>query len=195
MQFSLPSAPKRFHARMVCRSKSASKLTPVLTRNNADKYADKSRHSLVPFQQENTVLGSMAASELTFVLWLYATVIIRDGMLGNFNTEEVHWFYNKSLKMMQDTLQKETAVGNYSESLIRAVACITATAVSPILASISVEHRLMTPGLFRHVQNSCTTPRRIGSSSHPPRWRRFTSRMAVHRTLHTQGFAVASLTT
>lgn len=72
----------------------------------------------------------MAKSELTFILWLYATVVIRDGMLGNFNTEEVYWFYNKSLKVMQETLQKETATGVFSDYLINAVACITAAAVS-----------------------------------------------------------------
>ena len=72
----------------------------------------------------------MAKSELTFILWLYATVVIRDGMLGNFNTEEVYWFYNKSLKAMQETLQKETAAGAFSDHLINAVACITAAAVS-----------------------------------------------------------------
>lgn len=72
----------------------------------------------------------MAKSELTFILWLYATVIIRDGMLGNFNTEEVYWFYNRSLKSMQETLQRESATGNYSDHMINAVACITAAAVS-----------------------------------------------------------------
>lgn len=71
----------------------------------------------------------MGKTELTFVLWLYATVIIRDGMSGNFNTEEVYWFYNKSLKVMQETLRRETAAGSYSDSLINAVSCITATAV------------------------------------------------------------------
>jgi hypothetical protein len=98
--------------------------------SSADKYADKSKHTLIPFQHENTVLGNMARSELTFVLWLYATVTVRDGMSGNFNTEEVHWFYNKSLKIMQETLQRETAAGNYSDHLINAVSCITAAAVS-----------------------------------------------------------------
>ncbi|KAJ8113753.1 hypothetical protein OPT61_g4187 [Boeremia exigua] len=106
-----------------------------------DKYADKSKHALVSFQHDNTVLGSMAKSELTFVLWLYATVIIRDGMLGTFNTEEVHWFYNKSLKMMQDALQKETAAGQYSDYLINAVSCITAAAVFSGMFNTAVLHR------------------------------------------------------
>src|SRR5690242_5969714 len=105
----------RWYVLVVCKMYVVSLLTPM----NADKYADKSRHALIPFKHENTVLGSMASSELTFILWLYATVIIRDGMLGNFNTEEVHWFYNKSLKMMQDALQRETAEGQYSERIIR----------------------------------------------------------------------------
>lgn len=79
----------------------------------------------------------MAKSELTFVLWLYATVIIRDGMSGNFNTEEVYWFYNKSLKVMQETLQRETAAGKFSDYLINAVSCITAAAVSQTQRSAS----------------------------------------------------------
>ena len=101
----------------------------------ADKYADKSKHALIPFQHENTVLGNMAKSELTFVLWLYATGVIRDGMSGNFNTEEVYWFYNKSLKTMQETLQRETAAGKFSDYLINAVSCITAAAVSTALCN------------------------------------------------------------
>jgi hypothetical protein len=107
-----------------------------------DKYADKSKHALIPFQHENTVLGNMAKSELTFVLWLYATVIIRDGMLGNFNTEEVYWFYNKSLKSMQETLQRETIAGNYSDHMINAVACITAASV----------YVLTSAGILRYVR-------------------------------------------
>jgi hypothetical protein len=100
----------------------------------ADKYADKSKHALV------AVLGNMAKSKLTFVLWLYATVIIRDGMSGNFNTEEVYWFYNKSLKTMQETLQRETAAGKFSDYLINAVACITAAAVSLELQQQALHH-------------------------------------------------------
>lgn len=72
----------------------------------------------------------MAKTEFTFFLWLYATVIVRDGTLGNFNTEEVHWFYNKSLKAMQETLKRETETGEYSDDLINAVSCITGAAVS-----------------------------------------------------------------
>ncbi|KAF1364685.1 hypothetical protein EJ07DRAFT_97035 [Lizonia empirigonia] len=107
----------------------------------ADKYVNKPKQSLVRFQHENTVLGSMGKTELTFVLWLYATVIIRDGMSGSFNTEEVYWFYNKSLKVMQETLRRETAAGSYSDSLINAVSCITATAVFSGMFNTAVIHR------------------------------------------------------
>ncbi|KAF1923952.1 uncharacterized protein M421DRAFT_302188 [Didymella exigua CBS 183.55] len=106
-----------------------------------DKYADKSKHALIPFQHENTILGNMAKSELTFTLWLYATVIIRDGLSGNFHTEEVYWFYNRSLKTMQDTLQRETAAGNYTDHLINAVACITAAAVFSGMFDTAIVHR------------------------------------------------------
>lgn len=116
------------------------RIYPLTTPIVVDKYADKSKHALIPFQHENTVLGNMAKSELTFVLWLYATVIIRDGMSGNFNTEEVYWFYNKSLKTMQETLQRETAAGKFSDYLINAVACITAAAVSLELQQQALHH-------------------------------------------------------
>lgn len=87
----------------------------ILTSRNSDKYADQNKHAVVAFQHENTVLGSMAKSKLTFVLWLYAVVVIRDGVLGNFDTEELFWLYNKSLRMMQETIDKETDEGQFSD--------------------------------------------------------------------------------
>ncbi|KAH7080365.1 hypothetical protein BKA63DRAFT_242390 [Paraphoma chrysanthemicola] len=93
-----------------------------------DKYAERSNASLVSFQSENTVLGNMAESEVTFVLWLYATITIRDGIFGCADTEEVRWFYNKALNMLQEQLRKDSEAGQYSETLLRALACITATA-------------------------------------------------------------------
>jgi hypothetical protein len=97
----------------------------------ADKYADKSQsqHSVVVFQRENTVLGNMANSELTFVLWLHATVSIRDGILGTFHTEEVQYFYNKALKTMKAAVAKASEDGEYPDNLLNAMACIMATAV------------------------------------------------------------------
>ncbi|KAF2030170.1 hypothetical protein EK21DRAFT_66221 [Setomelanomma holmii] len=90
-----------------------------------DKYADR---SLVSFSRENTILGNMAETEVTFVLWLYATISIRDGIFGCVDTEEVRWFYNRGLQILQETLKKESEAGQYSEQLLKSLACITATA-------------------------------------------------------------------
>ncbi|KAJ4367379.1 hypothetical protein N0V83_006961 [Neocucurbitaria cava] len=93
-----------------------------------DKYSDQSKHSLIPFSSDNTVLGNMAKSQATFILWLYATALIRDGMCGSINTEEVQWFYNKSLRALQETLKKDVESGEYSDPLLNCLACMTATA-------------------------------------------------------------------
>ena len=125
----------------------------VLTQRNADKYADQNKHAAVAIQLENTVLVSMAKIKLTFVLWLYATIVIRDGMSGSLDTEELSWFYNKSLRMMQETIDIETAEGQFSDHLIKAVGCMAAAAVCIvryILASLRDTYQSLT-GLFWHV--------------------------------------------
>lgn len=107
-----------------------------------DKYAaTASQSQLIKFSGENTVLGNMAKSEVAFVLWLYATISIRDGMLGCFSTEEVHWYYNKALKALQDTVQKETESGVYSNDLLNSLACITATANFSGMFQAAILHR------------------------------------------------------
>lgn len=93
-----------------------------------DKYAD-AKYSLIPFSRDNTVLGNMAENDATFILWLYATVTIRDGMMGRRDTEEVQWFYSRALRVLQATIQKEAEAGKYSVYLLNCLACITATAV------------------------------------------------------------------
>ncbi len=91
-----------------------------------DKY---SKQSVVPFSTDNTVLGNMAKSETSFILWLYATVSIRDGMMGHWDTEEVLWFYAKAVKELSKTLEKDAESGVYSDNLLNSIGCITATAV------------------------------------------------------------------
>jgi hypothetical protein len=103
----------------------------IVLLHHTDKYAkypDKSNKKLVHFSRQNTVLGNMAESELTFILWLYATVSIRDGMLGPTNTEEVLWYYDKALRIMRATLKKEMETGQYSDVILNALACIISTA-------------------------------------------------------------------
>lgn len=94
-----------------------------------DKYSDSSKYGMVPFSTDNTVLGNMAKNEVSFILWLFATVTIRDGMWGGFDTSEVQWYYNKALKALQKKLKEEDEAGTYSVALLNCLACITATAV------------------------------------------------------------------
>ncbi|KAF2833205.1 hypothetical protein CC86DRAFT_6477 [Ophiobolus disseminans] len=114
-----------------------------------DKYADDSSKSLLDFSRENTVLGNMARSRVTFMLWLYATVTIRDGMKGSVHTEEVQWFYNKALKLMQETLKKEAEAGQYSDHLLNALSCITAAASFAGMFNTAVLHRDATIRVLR----------------------------------------------
>jgi hypothetical protein len=111
-------------------SSSSSPSPPDLTMST-DKFADNSNpnNSVVVFRRENTILGNMATSELTFTLWLYATVSIRDGILGAVNTEEAQWLYNKALKGMQAAVKKAAEDKDYPIPLLNSIACITATAV------------------------------------------------------------------
>lgn len=83
----------------------------------------------------------MAESQVTFIIWLYATVTIRDGMRGNAETEEVHWFYNKALEVVQQTLKKEAESGQYSCDLLKAVTCLTATASYAGMFTTATLHR------------------------------------------------------
>jgi hypothetical protein len=83
----------------------------------------------------------MAKSEVSFTVWLYATVSIRNGMMGSLNTEEVRWFYNQALKGIQTTLQREVEVGVYSDHLLNAMGCITATASFSGMFETAALHR------------------------------------------------------
>lgn len=100
-----------------------------------DKYSDMSKHTLVSFSSDNTVLGNMAKSKLTFVIWLYATVTMRDGMTGCTDTKEVQWFYHEALRELQETLKEAEIAGEYSEDIIKSISCIMATAVRRFLVS------------------------------------------------------------
>lgn len=94
-----------------------------------DKYSDKSKFSLVSFSNENTILGNMAKNETSFILWLYATVLMRDGMQKRLDSEELQWYYNEALKGLQAVLKQAADAGEYPDYLINCLACITATAV------------------------------------------------------------------
>ncbi|KAF1840827.1 uncharacterized protein K460DRAFT_294785 [Cucurbitaria berberidis CBS 394.84] len=106
-----------------------------------DKYSDLSKHALVPFSSDNTVLGNMAKHEASFILWLYATALVRAGVWGRANTEELRWFYGKTLTALQDVLKKETESGEYSDHLLNCLSCITATACCSGMFQTAEVHR------------------------------------------------------
>ena len=93
-----------------------------------DRYAIDTKKSSTHFSLENTILGNMAKSEISFVLWIYSTVLLRDGTMGLFDTEEVRWWYGRSLVALQKKIASEAEQG-VSDHLINALACIQATSV------------------------------------------------------------------
>jgi len=68
-------------------------------------------------------------------------VTIRNGILGSLDTEEVGWFYNQALKGIQNTLKKEAEAGVYSDHLLNAMGCITATASFSGMFETAALHR------------------------------------------------------
>ncbi|KAH7385649.1 hypothetical protein BKA66DRAFT_511484 [Pyrenochaeta sp. MPI-SDFR-AT-0127] len=106
-----------------------------------DKYSDKSKFSLVSFNNENTILGNMSKHKSSFILWLYATVIMREGMSGPLDSEELQWYYSCALKGLQAALKKAAETGVYPDYLVNCLACITATASYSGIFSTAELHR------------------------------------------------------
>lgn len=75
-------------------------------------------------------MWNMARGEVSFVVWLYSVVLIRDGMRGNFNSEEVQSWYVEVLRKIRQELNNETQRGKFSDHLVNALACMQATSVS-----------------------------------------------------------------
>lgn len=75
-------------------------------------------------------MWNMARGEVSFVVWLYSVVLIRDGMKGEFNSEEVHLWYNEVLRKIRKDLNDQSQHGKFSDNLINALACMQATSVS-----------------------------------------------------------------
>lgn len=70
----------------------------------------------------------MAEEYVSWVLWLHATTLIRDGMAGKWASEEMHYYYKLSLKVMQEASQRK--VEDYTDGFLCSLACFTACAVS-----------------------------------------------------------------
>ncbi|KAF2637071.1 hypothetical protein P280DRAFT_138060 [Massarina eburnea CBS 473.64] len=91
-----------------------------------DKYAWRPRNQELQLSKENSILCNMAEDYVSFVLWLYATTLIRDGIAGQFLSEEALHYYKLSLQSMQKAVS--TMGGEYSDTFICALACFTACA-------------------------------------------------------------------
>jgi hypothetical protein len=75
----------------------------------------------------------MSREYVSFVLWLYATSIIRDGIASRGLSEETIWFYNLSLKVMQEASKRKVA--EYTEPFLCSMACFAAASVSVLGSS------------------------------------------------------------
>ena len=117
----LPFANGESGSRIPGLSLSSFLLTPT------DKYALRQHRRELEVPKDSLVVINMSEGFESFVLWLYATTLIRDGIAGNFLSEESLYFYKMALHSMQKAVDE--ADGVYSESLIRALACFSACAV------------------------------------------------------------------
>jgi hypothetical protein len=79
--------------------------------------------------RDNSIMWNMARGDASFVVWLYSVVLIRDGMKGDFNSEEVQTWYNEVLRNIRKDLNIQSQRGKFSEHLINALACLQATSV------------------------------------------------------------------
>ncbi|PVI02053.1 hypothetical protein DM02DRAFT_560465 [Periconia macrospinosa] len=91
-----------------------------------DKYAWRPQDPQLQLSKENTVLGNMAEGYASFVLWLYATTLIRDGTTGTSMSEETLYYYRLSLEAIQKALNEID--GGFDDPLIRALGCFAACA-------------------------------------------------------------------
>ncbi|KAF2131418.1 hypothetical protein P153DRAFT_365006 [Dothidotthia symphoricarpi CBS 119687] len=106
-----------------------------------DKYVQGPEKALVSFSQENSIFWNVSKSDLSFTLWLFATVSVRGGLSGNPHTEEIQWFYLKALRLLQETLQKETELNEFSDEMLTGLACVMATANYSGMFSTAALHR------------------------------------------------------
>ncbi|KAF2120638.1 hypothetical protein BDV96DRAFT_271194 [Lophiotrema nucula] len=91
-----------------------------------DKYAWRPQQAVTTISRDNTVLGCMIAERVSYILWLFATTMIRDAMNGQWGTGENFYYYRLALMEMR----KEAArnVEQFTDAFMSALACFTAAA-------------------------------------------------------------------
>lgn len=97
---------------------------------DADKNILDEDKALAISTRDNSIMWNMARGEVSFVVWLYSVVLIRDGMRGNFNSQEVQSWYTEVLRKIRQDLNDEAQRGKFSDHFINALACMQATSVS-----------------------------------------------------------------
>ncbi|KAF1996873.1 hypothetical protein P154DRAFT_305058 [Amniculicola lignicola CBS 123094] len=90
-----------------------------------DPYTWQPQAAIVP-QRENSILGFMTADRVSFVLWLHATTTIRDGIVGQWDSEESQWYYRQALLAVREA--SEGNMGNYSDNFMCSLAAFSACA-------------------------------------------------------------------
>ncbi|KAF1956266.1 hypothetical protein CC80DRAFT_72686 [Byssothecium circinans] len=91
-----------------------------------DKYAWRPRQPSLEVAKNNSVFSNMAESYVSFVLWLYATTMMRDAITKECLSEETLYFYTLSLRTLQKIVNDNSQVE--SDAFIRALSCFTACA-------------------------------------------------------------------
>ncbi|KAF2691288.1 hypothetical protein K458DRAFT_69781 [Lentithecium fluviatile CBS 122367] len=68
----------------------------------------------------------MSADFVSYVPWLYATALIRDGINGDWLPEEAVWLYRLSLRVVREA--SKCKAKEFTESFLCSLACLTTTA-------------------------------------------------------------------
>ena len=69
----------------------------------------------------------MAFERVSFVLWLHATTLIKDGMNGISGSPDSIYFYRLALQAMQEELNRK--IEHFSDAFLVALATFSACAV------------------------------------------------------------------
>ena len=78
----------------------------------------------------------MSQDHVSFVLWLFSTLIMRDVIRGGGLSEEAIWSYKLSLQVMREASKRH--VNEYTDSFFNSMACFAAASVSALSLGFSL---------------------------------------------------------
>ncbi|KAH7108765.1 hypothetical protein B0J11DRAFT_545700 [Dendryphion nanum] len=73
---------------------------------------------------QSTVLGIMANERISFILWLFATSLIRDVVTRNYSLIDAKFYHLLAVKTIQE--ESKEVVDRYSDSFLSSLACFSA---------------------------------------------------------------------